>query len=185
MMTLITRPSGVTWGGHVGAGLGSPVCCKLKMWHLKCMGCSIRQLCRLCYCTEVRHGVCLCRAWNVWRVSTFAPCGECQAKGLYGKRMGPGRTHTQRMCFRQSVWNRLLTMWTCGDRPSRILSSIGWSMKICAGAVRKRGLPVQLFWWDQPMDLDLAWERGLWPHPNQGKGPVVIENNKDYERDGL
>ncbi len=28
--------------------------------------------------------------------------------------------------------------------------------ELCAGAVRKRGLPVRPFWWDQPMDLDLA-----------------------------
>jgi hypothetical protein len=28
--------------------------------------------------------------------------------------------------------------------------------ELCTGAVRKRGLPVQPFWWDQPMDLDLA-----------------------------
>ncbi len=47
------------------------------------------------------------------------------------------------------------------------------------GAVRKRGLPVQPFWWDQPMDLDVAWERGLWPLPNQGRGPEVIEEHKD------
>jgi hypothetical protein len=30
-------------------------------------------------------------------------CGKCQAIGLYGRRMGPGRTHAWRMCFRQSV----------------------------------------------------------------------------------
>ncbi len=53
------------------------------------------------------------------------------------------------------------------------------------GAVRKRGLPVRPFWWGQPMDLDLAWERGLWPLPNQGGDPVVIENGKDYKLDGL
>ncbi len=35
------------------------------------------------------------------------------------------------------------------------------------------------------MDLDLAWERGLWPLPYQDGGPVVIENNKDYKLDGL
>jgi hypothetical protein len=33
--------------------------------------------------------------------------------------------------------------------------------ELCAGAVRRRGLPIQPFWWDQPMDLDLAKERGL------------------------
>jgi hypothetical protein len=63
---------------------------------------------------------------------------------------------------------------------------INWPIyELCVGAVRKRGSPVQPFWWDQPMDLDLAWDRGLWPLPNQGKGPVVIENNKDYKQDGL
>jgi hypothetical protein len=51
--------------------------------------------------------------------------------------------------------------------------------ELCVGAVRKRGLPVQPFWWDQPMDLNLARERGLWPLPNQGRGPVVIEEHKD------
>ncbi len=51
--------------------------------------------------------------------------------------------------------------------------------ELCARAVRKRGLPVRPFWWDQPMDLNLAWERGLWPLPNQGRGPVVIEEHKD------
>jgi hypothetical protein len=33
--------------------------------------------------------------------------------------------------------------------------------ELCAGAVQKRGLPIRPFWWDQPMDLDLARERGL------------------------
>ncbi len=50
--------------------------------------------------------------------------------------------------------------------------------ELCRGAVRKRGLPVEPFWWDQPMDLNLSWERGLWPLPNQGRGPVVIEEHK-------
>jgi hypothetical protein len=35
------------------------------------------------------------------------------------------------------------------------------------------------------MDLDLVQERGLWPLPNQGRGPVVIKNGKDYKLDGL
>jgi hypothetical protein len=35
------------------------------------------------------------------------------------------------------------------------------------------------------MDLDLARERGQRPLSNQGGDPVVIENNKDYELDGL
>jgi hypothetical protein len=29
-------------------------------------------------------------------------------------------------------------------------------LELCVGAVRKRGSPVRPFWWDQPMDLDLA-----------------------------
>jgi hypothetical protein len=29
------------------------------------------------------------------------------------------------------------------------------------------------------MDLNLARERGLWPLPNQGRDPVVIEEHKD------
>ncbi len=57
--------------------------------------------------------------------------------------------------------------------------------ELCAGAVRKKGLPVQPFWWDQPMDLDLAQERDLWPLSNQGRDPAVIENDKDYKLDGL
>jgi hypothetical protein len=57
--------------------------------------------------------------------------------------------------------------------------------ELCAGAVRKRGSPVRPFWSDQPMDLDLARERGLWPLPNQGRGPEVIEKDEDYELDGL
>jgi hypothetical protein len=51
--------------------------------------------------------------------------------------------------------------------------------ELCMGAVRKRGSPVQPFWWDQPMDLDLARERGLWPLPKQDGGPVVIEEDED------
>ncbi len=51
--------------------------------------------------------------------------------------------------------------------------------ELCAGAVKNRGLLVQPFWWDQPMDLNLARERGLRTLPNQGRGPVVIEEHKD------
>jgi hypothetical protein len=57
--------------------------------------------------------------------------------------------------------------------------------ELCAGAVRKRGLPVQPFWWDQPMDLDLVWKRGHRPLSNQGRDPAVIKNDKDYKLDGL
>jgi hypothetical protein len=63
---------------------------------------------------------------------------------------------------------------------------VNWPIyELCMGAVRKRGSPIQPFWWDQPMDLDLVQERGLWPLPNQGGGSVVIENDKDYKLDGL
>jgi hypothetical protein len=37
--------------------------------------------------------------------------------------------------------------------------------ELCAGAVRKRGSRVKPFWWDQPMDLELARERGNMPPP--------------------
>ena len=40
-------------------------------------------------------------------------------------------------------------------------------LELCAGVMRRRGSPFQPFWWDQPMDLDLAKERGLQPLPVQ------------------
>jgi hypothetical protein len=50
--------------------------------------------------------------------------------------------------------------------------------ELCAGAVWTRGLPVQPFWWDRPMDLDLARERSLRPLPLQGPpGPTVAKDN--------
>jgi hypothetical protein len=42
--------------------------------------------------------------------------------------------------------------------------------ELCAGAVRKRGSPVQPFWWDQPMDLELVRERGNMPPLPAGYG---------------
>ncbi len=52
--------------------------------------------------------------------------------------------------------------------------------ELCAGAVRRRGLPVRPFWWDQPMDLNLVRERGLWPLPRQGTaGPALIEDEDE------
>jgi hypothetical protein len=52
--------------------------------------------------------------------------------------------------------------------------------KLCAGAVRRMGSPVQSFWWDQPMDVNLARERGLLL-PAQGPvGPALI---KDEDKD--
>jgi hypothetical protein len=35
------------------------------------------------------------------------------------------------------------------------------------------------------MDLDLAWEGGLWPPSQQGRGTVADNNNKDNELYGL
>ncbi len=35
------------------------------------------------------------------------------------------------------------------------------------------------------MDLDLVHESGLWPLSNQGGDPAVIENDEDYELEGL
>ena len=57
--------------------------------------------------------------------------------------------------------------------------------ELCAGAVRKRGSPVQPFWWDQPMDLDLAKERGRWPLSQLGRGQVANDGDKDYKLEGL
>ena len=52
--------------------------------------------------------------------------------------------------------------------------------ELCAGAVRKRGSPVQPFWWDQPMDLELARERGLWPlMPAAAEHAIAEDNNGD------
>jgi hypothetical protein len=52
-------------------------------------------------------------------------------------------------------------------------------MLTCAGAVRRRGLPIQPFWPDQPMDLDLAKERGLLL-PAQGPvGPAIVEDEEE------
>jgi hypothetical protein len=53
--------------------------------------------------------------------------------------------------------------------------------ELCAGAVRKRGSPIQPFWWDQPMDLDLARERGLWPPSPQTTEPAIV---KDEDEEG-
>ena len=40
--------------------------------------------------------------------------------------------------------------------------------------MRRRGLPIQPFWWDQPMDLDLAKERGLLLAQGPA-GPAIVE----------
>jgi hypothetical protein len=49
--------------------------------------------------------------------------------------------------------------------------------ELCAGAVRKRGSPARPFWWDQPMDLDLARERGLWPLSPAATEPAIVEDD--------
>jgi hypothetical protein len=56
--------------------------------------------------------------------------------------------------------------------------------ELCVGTVRKRGSHFQPFWWDQPMDLDLVQEGGLWPPSQQGRGPVADDDDKDNELDG-
>jgi hypothetical protein len=50
--------------------------------------------------------------------------------------------------------------------------------ELCAGAVRKRGSPVRPFWWDQPMDLNLARERGLRPLLPTPMEPAIVEDDK-------
>ncbi len=45
---------------------------------------------------------------------------------------------------------------------------VNWPLyELCAGAMRKRGLQVQPYWWDRPMDLDLAQEGAFGPPPNR------------------
>ncbi len=54
--------------------------------------------------------------------------------------------------------------------------------ELCVGAVWKRGLPIHPFWGDQPMDLDLARERGLWPPSMQTTEPAIVKDeDKDEE----
>jgi hypothetical protein len=51
--------------------------------------------------------------------------------------------------------------------------------ELYAGAVRRRGSPIQPFWWDQPMDLDLAKERGLLLPAQGPAGPAIIEEEDE------
>ncbi len=51
--------------------------------------------------------------------------------------------------------------------------------ELCAGAVRRRGSPIQPFWWDQPMDLDLAKERGLLLPAQGPAGPALVEDEDE------
>jgi hypothetical protein len=48
--------------------------------------------------------------------------------------------------------------------------------KLCAGAVRRRGSPIRPFWWDQPMDFDLAKERGVLLPAQGPAGPAHVED---------
>jgi hypothetical protein len=50
--------------------------------------------------------------------------------------------------------------------------------ELCAGAVRRRGSPIRPFWWDQPMDLDLARERGLLLVQGPA-GPAIVEDENE------
>ncbi len=50
--------------------------------------------------------------------------------------------------------------------------------ELCAGAVRRRGSPIQPFWWDQPMDLNLAKERGLLLVQGPA-GPAIVEDEDE------
>ncbi len=52
--------------------------------------------------------------------------------------------------------------------------------ELCAGAVRRRGSLIQPVWWDQPMDLDLAKERGLLL-PAQGPAGLAIIEEEDED----
>jgi hypothetical protein len=58
-----------------------------------------------------------------------------------------------------------------------IVNQLIW--ELCAGAVRRRGLPIQPFWLDQPMDLDLAKERGLLLPVQGTAGPAIIEEEDE------
>ena len=53
-----------------------------------------------------------------------------------------------------------------------IVNQLIW--ELYAGAMRRRGLPIRPFWWDQPMDLDLAKERGLLLAQGPA-GPAIVE----------
>ena len=43
--------------------------------------------------------------------------------------------------------------------------------ELCAGAVRRRGSSIRPFWWDQPMDLDLAKQSPV--------GPAIAEEEDE------
>jgi hypothetical protein len=51
--------------------------------------------------------------------------------------------------------------------------------ELCAGAVRRRGLPIRPFWWDQPMDLDLAKERGMLLPAQGPAGPAHVKDEDE------
>jgi hypothetical protein len=155
---LTTRPCGVICGRHVGAGRGSPVCCGLKMPPPGRAGCFTRQRCRrFCCSMEVRRGVCLRRAKSVLKGFISAQHGGCPAFGQRRNPMNLGRTRARRMCWRDVAYIQSPITWTFVGKLWQILLSIDRSSSSgCTRAVRKRGSPVRPFWWDQPMDLELA-----------------------------
>ena len=97
----------------------------------------------------------------------------------------------------QGCWSRILGSWSY-PRSKEVLEAaslqtiahymdVHWQTvtnfivnrpiwELCAGAVRRRGSQIRPFWWDQPMDLDLAKERGLL-FPAQGPaGTSSVKN---------
>jgi hypothetical protein len=58
-----------------------------------------------------------------------------------------------------------------------IVNQLIW--ELCAGAVRRWGSPIQPFWWDQPMDLDLSTERGLLLPAQDPAGPALIKDGDE------
>jgi hypothetical protein len=58
-----------------------------------------------------------------------------------------------------------------------IVNRLIW--ELCAGAVRRRGSPIRPFLWDQPMDLDLAKERGLLLPVQGTAGPAIIKEEDE------
>ncbi len=174
-MMLITKPCGVIWRKHKGAGLGSPMCCGRA-------DNALPKTCGMFYKATVQ-AVLLYRS-ETWSLS---PSSMKRLEGFHicavwwmsGKRPEWKEDGSWTYLCSENVLKAV------GLKPFAHYVDVLWQTvtnfvvnrpiyELCAGAVRMRGLPVQLFWWGQPTDLDLAWVRGLWPLPNQGGGSVVI-----------